>query len=156
MDNNILACSHGIGQLEDLSHTDYRIDLNQGMDARLVTDDIARILAKVHWIKYLRFSCDTIQQIDSILATADKLQRYGVKPYRMFIYLLVTSDLEDASKRVEALKHLKNITIYAQAERNERMGIVPNKLQLEFAQRYVYSGKFRKETWDEYVANKKV
>jgi hypothetical protein len=68
---------------------------------------------------------------------------------------LVTSDLEDASKRVEALKHLKNITIYAQAERNERMGIVPNKLQLEFAQRYVYSGKFRTTTWAEHLESLK-
>jgi hypothetical protein len=154
MDNNILACDYGVEQLEELSHTDYRIDLNQGMDARLVTDDIAKILAKVHWIKYLRFSCDTIAQVESIFSTAEKLQKYGVKPYRMFIYLLVTSDLENASYRVEQLKKLKNITIYAQAERNERMGIVPNKLQLEFAQRYVYSGKFRKETWADYIAKR--
>lgn len=51
---------------------------------------------------------------------------------------------------MEQLKKLRGITIYAQAERNERKGIIPNKLQLEFAQRYVYSGKYRKETWQEY------
>jgi hypothetical protein len=154
MDNNILACGYGIEQLEELSHTEYHIDLNQGMDARLVTDEIAKVLANVHWIKYLRCSCDTVAQVESILNTAEKLQKYGVKPYRMFIYLLVTSDLENASYRVEQLKKLKNITIYAQAERNERMGIVPNSMQLEFAQRYVYSGKFRKETWAEYIAKR--
>ena len=74
----------------------------------------------------------------------------------MFTYLLVTSDLENASYRVEQLKKLKGITIYAQAERNERLGIMPNKLQLEFAQRYVYSGKFRKETWKEYCNRNKL
>lgn len=36
------------------------------------------------------------------------------------------------------------------SERNDRMGIVPNRLQLEFSQRYIYSGKYRTETWDEY------
>lgn len=46
------------------------------------------------------------------------------------------------------------VTIYAQAERNEREGIIPNKMQLEFAQRYVYSGKFRTESWDEYKERK--
>ncbi|MDE5584055.1 MAG: hypothetical protein K2J08_10165 [Ruminococcus sp.] len=51
---------------------------------------------------------------------------------------------------MEYLKKFREITIYAQAERNERLGIVPNKLQLEFSQRYVYSGKFRSETWSEY------
>lgn len=151
MDNNILACDYGISQLEELSHTNYKIDLNQGMDARLVTDEIAKILSQINWIKYIRFSCDTILQIEHILKTAELLQKYGVKPYRLFIYLLVTSDLENASYRVEQLKKLKGITIYAQAERNERLGIVPNRLQLEFAQRYVYGGKFRTETWEEYT-----
>lgn len=41
-------------------------------------------------------------------------------------------------------------------ERNERLGIVPNKSQLEFAQRYIYSGKFRKETWSEYCKRLKI
>lgn len=151
MDNNILACDYGISQLEELSYTNYRIDLNQGMDARLVTDEIAKILSKINWIKYIRFSCDTISQIEYIFKTAELLQKYGVKPYKLFIYLLVTSDLENASYRVEQLKKLKGITIYAQAERNERLGIVPNQIQLEFAQRYVYGGKFRTETWEEYT-----
>lgn len=50
------------------------------------------------------------------------------------------------------MKKLTGITIYAQAERNEIKGIIPNKLQLEFAQRYIYSGKYRKETWSEYCS----
>lgn len=150
MDNNILACEYGISQLEELSHTNYKIDLNQGMDARLVTDEIAKMLSQLKWIKYMRFSCDTVSQVEYIFKTADLLQKHSVKPYRLFVYLLVTKDLEDASYRVEQLKKLKGVTIYAQAERNERIGIAPNRLQLEFAQRYVYSGKFRTETWSEY------
>lgn len=150
MDNNILACEYGINQLESLIGSGYRIDLNQGMDARLVTDRIAEILSKLKWIKYLRFSCDTKAQIKAVENAAELLQRHGVKPYKLFIYLLVTPDLEDAAYRVERLKRLSGITIYAQAERNERFGIIPNKMQLEFAQRYVYSGKYRTETWQEY------
>ena len=48
MDNNILACNHGISQLEELIGSEYRIDLNQGMDARLINDDIALILSKLN------------------------------------------------------------------------------------------------------------
>lgn len=55
---------------------------------------------------------------------------------------LVTSDLDNASRRVEALKGLRGINLYAQAERNESLGIRPGKAQLEFAQRYVYGGVF--------------
>ena len=155
MDNNILASDFGIAQLEELTRQNYTIDLNQGMDARLVDERIAKILAGLKWIKYIRFSCDRQAQIEPIMRTAELLGKYGVKPYRLFIYLLVTADIEDAVKRVEALKRLGNITIYAQAERNERQGIVPNKMQLEFAQRYVYSGRYRLESWEQYLERHK-
>lgn len=155
MDNNILASDFGIAQLESLVGSGYAIDLNQGMDARLVDERVAKILAGLKWIKYIRFSCDQQAQIEPIVRTAELLAKYGVKPYRLFIYLLVTADIEDAARRVEALKRLGNITIYAQAERNERQGIVPNKMQLEFAQRYVYSGRYRLESWAQYLERHK-
>lgn len=150
MDNNILACDHGIMQLEGLIGRRYRIDLNQGMDARLVNDDVADILSRLKWIRFIRFSCDQKSQIESIRHTIELLGKHGVKPYRIFIYLLVTANLVDASERVEALKGYKAINLYAQAERNERLGVVPNEGQLEFAQRYVYGGSYRSETWAEY------
>ena len=155
MDNNILASDFGIAQLEELTRQNYTIDLNQGMDARLVDERIAKILAGLKWIKYIRFSCDQQAQIEPIVRTAELLAKYGVKPYRLFIYLLVTADIEDAARRVEVLKRLGNITIYAQAERNERQDIVPNKMQLEFAQRYVYSGRYRLESWEQYLERHK-
>lgn len=155
MDNNILASDFGIAELESLVGSGYAIDLNQGMDARLVDERVAKILAGLKWIKYIRFSCDQQAQIEPIVHTAELLAKCGVKSYRLFIYLLVTADIEDAAKRVEALKSLGNITIYAQAERNERQGIMPNKMQLEFAQRYVYSGRYRQESWAQYLERHK-
>ncbi|MBD5156099.1 MAG: radical SAM protein [Butyrivibrio sp.] len=154
MDNNILSCGFGIKQLESLIDSGYKIDLNQGMDARLVTDEIAQILSKLKWIRFLRFSCDTVPQIEAIHKTAELLGKYGIKPSKLFIYLLVTSDIDDAAYRVEQLKTLRGLTIYAQPERNESMGITPNKLQREFAQRFIYSGKFRSETWTDYARDK--
>lgn len=151
MDNNILASgSYGLGQLEELGATDYKIDLNQGMDARLVNEEVAKILARVKWMRFLRFSCDQKSQIEPIKNTIELLGKYGVKPYRIFIYLLVTTDLEDAAYRVEALKTYKGINLYAMAERNDRYGIYPNEAQIEFQRRYVYSGIYRRETWQQY------
>ena len=120
------------------------------MDARLVTDDVAHLLAMLKWIRYIRFSCDTKAQIGPVCKTVESLGRYGVKPYRVFIYLLVTPDIQDAVTRVEALKKYTGINLYAQAERNERLGIIPSVEQLEFAQRYIYGGSYRKMTWEEY------
>lgn len=150
MDNNILSCRYGIEQLKSLIGSGYRIDLNQGMDARLVTEEIAEILSKLNWIRFIRFSCDQKSQIEPIKRTVELLGKHGVKPYRIFIYLLVTKDIDDAEYRVEQLKKFKAINLYAQAERNDRLGIMPNKMQLEFQQRYVYGGCYRKETWQQY------
>lgn len=154
MDNNILACEYGIEQLKSLIGSGYQIDLNQGIDARLVTGQVADILSRLSWIRFIRFSCDQKLQIVPVRRTVNLLIERGVKPYRIFIYLLVTADIEDASERIEALKGYKAINIYAQAERNERMGITPNAGQLEFQQRYVYSGCYRTETWKEYCARR--
>lgn len=155
MDNNILSCGYGIEQLKGLIGSGYRIDLNQGIDARLVDEQVADILSQLSWIRFIRFSCDQKSQIVPVKRTIDLLIKRGVKPYRIFIYLLVTADIEDASERVEELKGYKAINIYAQAERNERLGIMPNVAQLEFQQRYVYGGCYRSDTWWEYCKRKK-
>lgn len=150
MDNNILASDYGINQLSQMIGRNIKIDLNQGMDARLVTSEIAEMLSRLNWIKYIRFSCDTKEQIESIVKVYNLFKKYGVKPYRMFVYFLVTTDLEDASIRINELRKLSGITVYAQAERNSFKEIIPNKEQLEFAQRYVYSGVWRKESFNDY------
>lgn len=155
MDNNILASDYGISQLESLIGSGYAIDLNQGMDARLVDDRIAGILARLKWIRFIRFSCDQIPQIEAIMRAAELLEKHGKKPYNLFIYLLVTKDVENAAFRVEQLKRLKGISIYAQPERNDRKGIIPNALQKEFAQRYVYGRCYLKESWAEYLTRHK-
>jgi hypothetical protein len=149
MDNNALASEWALVMLNDFGPL-YRIDFNQGLDARLVTPEIADILSRQSWIRFIRFSCDRDAQVDAIVRVARFLGKRGIKPYRLFVYLLVTADVEDAARRVDALKKLKGITLYAQAERNETKGVRPNAAQLEFARRYVYGGSYRKETWKEY------
>ncbi len=150
MDNNILACDYGITELETLINSGYCIDLNQGMDARLVNKEIANVLSRLSWIEYIRFSCDQLSQIEYIYKTAELLSRYGIKPYRLYVYLLVTKDIDNACQRVEALKKLTGINIYAQSEVNAREGVYPNEAQKEFSQSYMYSRKYKTETWQDY------
>ena len=111
MDNNILACRYGIEQLKDMIGKGWKIDLNQGMDARLVTEEVADILAGLDWIKWIRFSYDTIGQIESIDRVAKLLGSRGIKPYRLFIYVLVRKDLDEADYRVQlSLIHISEPT----------------------------------------------
>lgn len=151
MDNNILAHPHGIRQLQELCETDYRIDLNQGMDIRLVKEEQVQLFGKLKWIKYIRFSCDTKAQLPYFKKVLGWFEKYGVSRSRVFIYILVRKDIKDAEYRIQQLHGMfKSLCFYAQAERNEGKGIVPNKMQLEFAQRYVYGRLYRKESWNEY------
>ena len=126
------------------------------MDARLVTAEIADVLAKLHWIRFIRFSCDTVGQIASVKNAARLLQERGIKASRIFVYLLVTADIADAERRVRELCDIGKITIYAQAEQNPSKGIKPNAMQREFANRYIYSGCYRNETWDAYCKRKRI
>lgn len=155
MDNNILACGHGINQMIELGETEYKVDLNQGMDGRLVTPEIAKILSRMKWQRFIRFSCDRKEQLEAIENTLDLLGEQGIKPYRVSIYVLVTEDIEDAVYRVERLKKYKAISLYAQPEQNAIKGIYPNQQQKEFANRYIQGRCYASETWEEYTNRKK-
>lgn len=151
MDNNILASDYGIAQLKSLIGSGYKIDLNQGMDARLVTPEVADIIAGLEWLRFIRFSCDQRAQIEPVRQAVELLGERGVKPYRIFVYVLVREDVQDAAYRVERLKIYHNINLYGMPERNDRLGISPNKAQLRFAKKYLYSGAYRTETWEQYM-----
>ena len=103
MDNNVLACPHGVEQMKDMIGKKVRVDFNQGLDARLISPEIADILSRLKWIRQIRMSCDTDQMLDVCLTAIKHLQDCGVKPYRVFVYLLV-QDIDSAERRAIALR----------------------------------------------------
>jgi hypothetical protein len=105
MDNNVLASEHGLQQLEKIADLKCKVDFNQGLDCRLVTDEVAKLLSKIRWIRHIRFSCDTLAMIDPLINAINKLNKYGIKNYKIFVYVLV-KDIEDANKRCSVLKKM--------------------------------------------------
>lgn len=104
MDNNILAAGdYGIQQLEKIAAKGYKVDFNQAMDARLVTDDIAKILARIKWLDHncIRFGCDTRQQIEDCERAMSLIDSHGFKG-RYFLYTMIggKSDLQESYDRV--------------------------------------------------------
>jgi hypothetical protein len=95
LDNNILACEQGINELREISKTDTRIDVNQGLDFRLVDNNIAELLANLKWIKsVIRTACDSDANFEAVKKAVELLYRKGVKPYRITCYCLVKSELD--------------------------------------------------------------
>ena len=99
MDNNVLASGYGLRQIEKIVRMGYRVDFNQGLDARLVTDDIARLLARVKWIKRIRFGCDTPQQIAECERATSLIDRYGYRG-EYFFYCILLDDFKESFSRV--------------------------------------------------------
>lgn len=103
MDNNILASDYGLQQIEKIISMEVRIDFNQGLDARLVTDDIAQLLAKVKWIKRIRFGCDTPGQIAECERATALIDKYGYKG-EYFFYCILLNDFKESFERVNHWK----------------------------------------------------
>lgn len=99
MDNNVLASEYGLQQIEKIVSMGVRIDFNQGLDARLVTDDIARLLVKVKWIKRIRFGCDTPGQIAECERATALIDKYGYKG-EYFFYCILLDDFKESFTRV--------------------------------------------------------
>lgn len=99
MDNNVLASEYGLQQIEKVVRLGIRIDFNQGLDAHLVTDDIARLLAKVKWIKRIRFGCDTPGQILECERATGMIDKYGYKG-EYFFYCILMDSFKESFERV--------------------------------------------------------
>lgn len=91
MDNNILAAGdYAISQFEKIIERGYRVDFNQALDARLVTEDFARLLAKMKWLdnSRIRFGCDTPAQIEDCERAIDMINRNGFRG-QYFLYTMI-------------------------------------------------------------------
>lgn len=99
MDNNILAIDYGLEQIEKIIKLGLRVDFNQAMDARLVTDDIAKMLAQVKWIDYVRFGCDTTAQIAHCERAIELMRKHGFTG-RFFLYCIINDNFEESFNRI--------------------------------------------------------
>ena len=151
MDNNFLAADEEFvrEQLEKAARLRLKIDFNQGLDARLVTPENARLLADCRWIRYIRFSCDTIAMIEPIRRAVELVREAGFGR-EIFVYMMVT-DIGDAETRLRALIDL-NVIPFAQPYRDFTGDSTPTAEQRKFASFVnVKGGKLcRKMSFKEY------
>lgn len=130
MDNNILAAGdYAKEQLQKIIDRKYHVDFNQACDARLVTDDFARLMAKVKWIdRRIRFGCDTHGQIKECERAIELINGYGYKG-EYFLYTMIggKSDFKESYERTHYWwernhqcreAHKPNIYPYAQPYRD--------------------------------------
>lgn len=117
-DNNILAAPVEFiaEQAEKMRKLKIAVDFNQALDARLVTEEIAKILASMKWKPYMRFACDTDGVYEAVKRAVELVRGYGYKG-EIMVYVL-SKDLDSALSRIYKLMALPNVTPYCMPYRN--------------------------------------
>lgn len=152
MDNNILACEYGIEQLKKIASKNIRIDFNQGLDARLITPEIAELLSNIKWVRYIRLSCDSFAMLKVIKRTLQTLNDAGIKNYRVFVYVLLY-DLQDNYNILTELKTL-GVAPFSQPFRDFTPKQIIPQWQLDMAQWTNKKSNFKSCDFKEYKPRK--
>lgn len=118
MDNNILASDYGLEQIEKIIRKGYRVDFNQALDARLVTEDIAQLLAKVRWLSPIRFGCDTPKQIAECERAMAMIDKHREKPMQYLMYAMINADMKEAYERLSYFRNNRKVRVVAQPFRD--------------------------------------
>jgi len=147
LDNNVLGCDHGIEQIERLGALGVKVDFNQGLDARLIDDAIARRLSKIKWDPCVRLACDSPSSMEPLHKAVRLLRWHNVHPRRYRVYVLV-KDVDEAMERVKFVKGLY-LDPFAQPFRDKE-GTEPTEEQKDFARWVNHPAVFNSVSWEEY------
>ena len=103
-DNNILATRHWKNIFEELRKINKWVDFNQGLDARLIDEEIAHQIASLK-VKFVRLAYDYKGMRKAVKKAIDNLSNAGVKKRSIIVYTLYNweDDPEDFKNRVTEL-----------------------------------------------------
>lgn len=87
-DNNITADPNCIDKLHEIRDRKLIVDINQGCDIRLMTDDIAQAMSEVKHLRSIHYAWDLMGFEQQVLGGIALLSKY-VKPYRHMCFMLV-------------------------------------------------------------------
>lgn len=150
LDNNVLACDHGISQIESMGGQPIWVDFNQGLDARLITPTVAGLLARLHWIRFVRLSCDTSSMLPVIEQAISYMKEAGIAKTRFWSYMLV-QDVEEAQIRALKLQQM-GVTPFAQPYRDYD-GNEPTEEQRRLARWINHKAIFKSCRWENYKSD---
>lgn len=147
LDNNVLAHPHGIAQLEKIARMGLRVDFNQGLDARLIDDQIARRLGAIKWIRCIRLACDHNSQMPAVRRAIEHLRWNNANPARISCYVLIRG-ISDALERIRFLKGMY-VDVFAQPYRDLN-GSPPTPEQAALARWVNHKAIYKSVTWENY------
>lgn len=107
MDNNFLALPDYEMDLTWLAENKIIIDFNQALDARLIDDYAAGLLARCRWYPGIRISLDSTGVISQVAAAIGNLKKHGVSPATIRVFCLIGfSGFDDDVERMLKIRDL--------------------------------------------------
>lgn len=140
LDPNILASNDYPELLKQLADSKAFVDINQGIDARLLTKDNIYLLNSIN-IKRIHFAWDLPEQSDNVLKGLELYARYGkIKDCRNRVVYTITNfntDHEYDLYRVEKLKEL-NFDPYVMIYNKPKASKITKQLQRYCNNKFIF------------------
>jgi hypothetical protein len=87
-DNNFLASRNWRSVLSEVKELGLAVDFNQGLDARLITEDVAKRMSELKIDRFVRISYDTSDMGPSVKKAIELLTSSGIIGRNILVYLL--------------------------------------------------------------------
>lgn len=113
LDNNILALPEHFKLIcSQLRKEKLRVDFNQGLDCRLLTDEICQELFSLKHVYEIRFAFDDIAYKPLVLKALAMLRKNGLKDWqtRWYVYVGTKDTIDTVVERVNILRDNKQLT----------------------------------------------
>jgi hypothetical protein len=143
-DNNLTADPLVIDKLHEIKDRKLIVDINQGCDVRLMTEDIAKAMSEVKHLRSFHYAWDLMAFEDKVMEGIKTLSKY-IKAYRHMCFMLVgfNTTFEEDFYRFRKLRELKvdpYVMIYNQKK----------DLRLKHFARWVNGRIYKSCSWKEY------
>lgn len=157
-DNNILQSPNWREIFNELAELDKWVDFNQGLDARLITDEVAEKLSEIRLL-CIRMAYDYNSKREHVKKAIEKISARGIRRRSIFVYMLYNfeDDPEDLFSRMRdvldwgAVVYPMRYEPLNALERWKHVGPKwdPEKLELveDFRRVYGYGGTFPPYRW---------
>ncbi len=156
LDNNFTADPIALDKLREIRERGLAVEITQGIDVRLMTDELAHALAGVKHRRSIHYAWDLMESETKVIAGIKLLSRY-IKAYRHKCYVLVGYDttFEEDLYRFRRLRELgvdPYVMIYRGSERvlDEKAHFDLADVRLRHFARWVNGYFFKKIGFTEY------
>ena len=151
LDNNFFAGPRWRDHIEFIREHDLQVSFNQGIDVRIMTEEMAQAIASVKYRSgsfgghYIHIAFDSTSYEDQFRKGVEILLDH-IKPYTVIVYILVGFDstIEDNQHRLDVVV---DYGMYPFVMQHEHRSIVDH-----FFARYVNKRLYKKRSFDEYTS----